>query len=419
VLYHRPALLTFVALTACVLGCDPPAGKNPGGTTATHDQAARSAAPDLAAPSPVKNEPETPTADTGAGAVKTPALYVRSSRCGECHENMRTDWHGSAHSRASHSPAYRKSLAAAPPAVRSQCVACHLPSFAAGQPDDEDGRPSEGVSCDGCHTLSAVQVQKTAAVMTFDPSSGKKYGPILGASGHYFHDMAYSPLHTRSEICAGCHHLTAWKGAAGPTAIPVVNDYADWQRLGSKKACQDCHMPSRGNEPVARGSKPRPNVPSHTFPGEVALGKSIRFELAPHGKPGEVAVEIQHSAGHMLPSGFVDRRLIVRAEWHGDSGAKLGSEDRVYGILLENDAGQPAPFFTATRIKQDHRMAPGKRYIEAFPVPNPTSGPAPAKLTLSLLAAPTAPELSAVYGEPELAVIKTISVNLPLRSGGK
>ena len=230
--------------------------------------------------------------------------------------------------------------------------------------------------------------------------------------------MAYSLLHTKSEFCAGCHHLTAFKATDSSPPIPVVTDYADWQRLGIKKSCQDCHMPSRGSEPVARGSKARPNVPSHAFPGAVALGKTLKFELATHNKPGEIAVEIQHSAGHMLPSGYVDRRLIVRAEWMGADGSKLGAEDRLYGIMLTDDAGQAVPFFKATRIKQDHRMAPGKLYVESFRIP-PVPPATPVKLTLSLLAAPTAPDLSAAYGEPELTVLRSTSANVPLRSGGK
>lgn len=350
---------------------------------------------------------------------KAPSLFVRSTRCAECHEAIRTEWIGSAHAKASHSAAYRKSFTAAPAELQTLCNSCHLPSLAAGQATDEPGRPSEGVSCDGCHTISAVQMQKSAAAMTFDPSSGKKYGPIPGASGHYFHDMAYSPLHQRSEFCAGCHHLTAFKVAGSERPIPVVTDFSDWQRIGCKKACQDCHMPSRGTVPVARGSQPRPNVPSHTFPGAALLAKQVKFELLSRIKPGELAVEISHGAGHMLPSGFVDRRLIVRAEWLGADGSKLGTEDRVYGIMLSDDAGQPAPFFRATRIKQDRRMAPGKSYVESFRIPPASAGPAPVKLMLSLLAAPTAPELSAVYGEPELTVLRSTSANLPLRSGGK
>lgn len=431
---HRPALLVSVAAAALLLGCDDPAPPPPSGKAAVQDQSqsGRAAATGPITPiAPADRSPPAAAPDSGAvvaapppavSPVKVPSLFVRSGRCAECHETMRGEWASSAHARASHSAAYRKSLAAAPAELVGQCQSCHLPSLAAGQPSEEPGRPSEGVSCDGCHTISAVQVQKTAAAMTFDPSSGKKYGPIPGASGHYFHDMAFSQLHQRSEFCAGCHHLTTLKVAGSERQIPVVTDFSDWQRSGCKKSCQDCHMPSRGSAAVARGSQPRPNVPSHAFPGAAALGKLVKFELAARNKPGEIAVEISHSAGHMLPSGFVDRRLLVRAEWLGEGGSKLGTEDRVYGIMLSDDAGQPVPFYAATRIKQDRRMAPGKSYIESFRIPPATPGsPAagPVKLTLSLIAAPTAPDLSAVYGEPELTVLRSTSANVPLRAGGK
>lgn len=433
---HRLVLVLSVAVAALWPGCDDPAPQSPSGPAA-RDQSGRAGAqePSRAPGPPAQSSPE-PSADSGAApaqakvsapaAPKAPALFVRSGRCAECHEAIRSEWAGSAHARASHSPAYLKAIAMAPAELQTLCTTCHLPSFAAGQPSDESGRSSEGVSCDGCHTTSAVQVHKTAAAMTFDPTSGKKYGPIPGASGHYFHDMAYSPLHLRSEFCAGCHHLTSLKVAGSERQIPVLTDFSDWQRLGCKKSCQDCHMPSRGTVAVARGSQPRPNVPSHAFPGAAALGKLVKFELLPRTRPGEIAVEISHGAGHMLPSGFVDRRLIVRAEWLSADGGKLASEDRVYGIMLSDDAGQPAPFFRATRVKQDRRMAPGKPYVETFRIPppagspsGPAGGPAPVKLMLSLLAAPTAPELSAVYGEPELTVLRSTSANLPLRSGGK
>jgi hypothetical protein len=353
-----------------------------------------------------------------------PSLFVRSSRCGECHEKIHLDWSQSAHASASRSPAYHKGVLAAGEALQGFCQSCHLPSLAYGQTDEVPGRPSEGVACDGCHTISSVAIAKTQAVIKFDPGSGKKYGPILGATGHYFHDMAYSALHTKSEVCAGCHYLPTVKLGDKVLNIPVVSDYNDWKLYGKGQSCQDCHMPSRGTEPVAKGAKARPNVPGHLFAGATTLGKQIHFEISQKGKPGTVAVEIQHSAGHALPSGFVDRRLIVRAEFFGQNGAKLASIDHSYGIKLVNAAGQPAPFFQAARIAEDHRMVPGRPYLESFPIPNapvgadPTAG-GPVRVTLSLLAAATAPELSQVYGEPELTVLRSTSLTLPVHPGGR
>lgn len=444
-------LLAVVACAAGIAACNDPNssgnGLPPRDLSAPAAPTAPVTVPDAAQAADAAQAGAAPVGD-----VQTPpaghahALFVRSSRCGECHEKMRLDWVDSGHAKASRSKAYRRSLAAAGDAMRGLCQTCHLPSVAYGQPDEEPNRPSEGVSCDGCHTLSAVQVGKTRAAMTFDPASGKKYGPILGASGHYFHDMAYSVLHTKSEFCAGCHHMTTFAATPGgkEVAIPVASTYADWLRFGKKKPCQDCHMPSRGTEPVARGSKPRPNVPQHLFPGATVLGKNMKFEVSKTAKPGEVAVELSHNAGHMVPSSYVDRRLLVRAEFFAASGARVAVEDHAYGIFLVDDSGQPAPFWRATRIKEDKRLEPGKVYVDSFHVPTVGPAPAPApgapaapatapgkppaaqpvsepvvRVAFSLIVAPTAPELGGVYGEPELAVIKSTTYSLPAHVGGR
>lgn len=419
------ALCSIVAGAASLLQCDDPQpdfGHPP------------SRPPDLAAPAPRLDMSERVDGATALAPPVPPSaatkatLFVRSSRCGECHEKFRIEWSGSSHARANRTPAYRKVVDSASPALRQLCQSCHLPSHSFGQPDEEPNRPSEGVSCDGCHTIKQVQVTPTQATVSFDPSSGSKYGPIVGASGHYFHDMAYSVLHTKSELCASCHHRMEFQLGAEKRAIPVVLSYADWQKFGKGKQCQDCHMPSRGTEEVARGSKPRPNVPSHAFGGALALGKLIRLELSANARPGEISVEIQHNAGHALPSGYVDRRLLLRVEFFAASGAKLATEERSYGMVLADAAGQPAPFFQAVSIKEDRRLVPGRVHTESFKLPGasgqsgvPTPGPAlvpAAKVTLSLVAAGTAPELRATYGEPALVVIKTSSYPLPFRFGG-
>lgn len=431
------ALWSVVAGAALLLGCDDP--KPDFGSPPPRP-------PDLSAPAPLPDlsvrvdaalaSASSPSPSPTPAAPGKVGLFVRSSRCGECHEKFRNEWTGSAHSRANRTPAYRKVLDTATPALRQLCQSCHLPSVAYGQPDDEPNRPSEGVSCDGCHTIKQVTVTPAAAAIQFDPASGSKYGPIVGASGHYFHDMAYSVLHTKSELCAGCHHRMEFQLGAEKHAIPVVLSYSDWQKFGKGKQCQDCHMPSRGTEEVARGSKPRPNVPSHAFGGALAWGKLIRLELATVAKPGEISVEIQHNAGHSLPSGYVDRRMLLRVEFFAANGAKIATEERSYGMKLVDAAGQPAPFFQAVRIAEDHRLVPGRVHVETFKLPTaaapsappppsapPATAPAPAaavpaKVTLSLVAAGTAPELRAVYGEPALVVIKTTSHPLPVRIGG-
>lgn len=362
------------------------------------------------APDPIVSAPGAAPAPAVKGPTARPSkLFVRSRRCGECHERMLSEWQGSAHARATHSTAFRRAMALLPEADQGLCWSCHLPGKGFGQAGDEPDRPSDGVSCDACHTLSAVRVEDKAAIMTFTPGTGRKYGPIPGASGHYFHDMAYSELHTRSEHCAGCHHLLGFSLGGQAHDVPVVTDYAGWRRHGRERPCQECHMPARGTAPVARGSRPRPAVPAHTFLGPLALARQLRLEVSEDREAGVLVAEMAHSAGHLVPAGFADRRLLLRVSFYGAGGTLLHTEDRAYGIFLLDGAGRPAPFFQATQLKEDRRMAPGRTYTESFRIPEgpDSKGRRPLRAVVSLLAAATAPELAAVYGEPELTMLKS------------
>jgi hypothetical protein len=148
-------------------------------------------------------------------------------------------------------------------------------------------------------------------------------------------------------------------------------------------------------------------VPSHACPGAAALGKQLRLDVSVDRHDGMLTVEMAHSAGHPLPSGYVDRRLIVRATYYDPAGAVLSFEDRAFGIFLAGKDGRPAPFFRAVRVTEDRRLLPGRTYALTFKIPEAGKGPAPGRVIVSLLAARTAPELSAVYGEPDLLVLKT------------
>lgn len=407
-------------LLAALVSCDDPAPV----VIVRAEDLARPVVADLTAPAvavgqPVQAPTPTPTmtgADPIPAGLPKAALFVRSSRCGECHEKFRTEWAQTSHASANRSPAFRQAMGLVSASTKAFCQSCHLPSLSAGQPDEEPNRPSEGVACDGCHTLSQVTLLPGRAEMKFDPGSGKKYGPIVGASGHYFHDMAYSELHAKSELCAGCHHLQEITIDGQKRQIPVLSDYLEWQKFGKGKSCQDCHMPSRGTEPVARGSQPRMNVPSHGFPGAAVLGKQVRMEVSVRGKPAELHVDLSHNAGHAIPAGFVDRRLLLRIDFQGADGRVLATEERWFGTKLVDAAGLPVPFFRAQRVAESRRIFPGKAHTEILPVPAAAS--AATKAVCSLVSAQTAPELTSVYGEPRTTVLKSVTIPLPVHAGG-
>lgn len=401
---NGPRSLFITAMTLWALGCSDPltSGAPP---RERPKQAESSATEDRPRRDGGEDEPE-----------ERPAArrrrFLRSARCGECHEQMRRDWLGSAHARATHSRAYQRAVAALDEAGRAPCLPCHLPGLPFGQEQDHEGRPSEGVSCDGCHTLAEVQIDAVSATARHDVVSGRKYGPLVGPASNYFHGMAQSELHTRSDVCAPCHHRLRFTIGGEARKIPVVTDYSGWKAQGRGKPCQACHMPSRGSEPVARGGKARPDVPSHALPGAAALGARLRLEVSLDPRAAQLTVELAHGAGHMLPSGHADRRLILRAAFLDRGGAEVAAAERSYGIFLVDEAGAPAPFYQAHAVKEDRRLPPERPDRQVFPLPPAPPERALARAVISVLAAPTAPELARFYGEPELTVLKSATVAL-------
>lgn len=169
-------------------------------------------------------------------------------------------------------------------------------------------------------------------------------------------------------------------------------------------------MPSRGTMPVARGSQPRPAVPTHRFPGMEAAARHFKIDVAVDRREEQVQVDVAHRAGHPLPGGHPDQRLLLRVALHGDDGKVLAQEERAFGLLLVDGAGQPAPFFRAARVAEDRRLLPGKARRESFSFPRAVA--AAARVQVTLHAAATAPELAAVYGPPQTTLVKAQSQTL-------
>ena len=87
-------------------------------------------------------------------AAKEPLVLVPAARCGECHGNMEREWRSSAHAQSDASPIYRAMRAAS---GGKHCDRCHAPlrALAVGDPV-----AAEGVTCDVCHTIASVQVDR-------------------------------------------------------------------------------------------------------------------------------------------------------------------------------------------------------------------------------------------------------------------
>ena len=126
------------------------------------------------------------------------------------------------------------------------CNGCHAPlAFLAGDltppPPAAGSRANESVSCDLCHTISAIQmVDQTPFNFSYVPSPGRtKYGSKPGLVSPH-HVTKNLDIYAQAEFCGSCHN------EKNPFGIWVKSTQIEWLEGPYSKQnvpCHQCHMP--------------------------------------------------------------------------------------------------------------------------------------------------------------------------------
>jgi len=252
---------------------------------------------------------------------------------------------------------------------RDDCDRCHAPLRAVMAEDSPV--PAEGVTCDVCHTLSAVTPDPGGTSLEFGLSSVVRYGPLCDVKDHYFHRMGCSPLHSESTLCGGCHWWTSHTPGSEP--LELLSTYADWRDgpyAAAGQTCQGCHMHAAPGE-VAVGWGSRPSASDHSMFGEDdqlrrrAVGLDLQVEV--DGRQLGLDLELTNEgAGHAVPTGLPGHRLVTRVTTLGPAGEPLDQQERIYGRVLVDGAGRQVPFYAAVREQSDTRLSAQEVRRERF-----------------------------------------------------
>jgi len=350
--------------------------------------------------------------DAGGGGQ---LLAFPAIRCAECHNKMHDEWSTSAHARAATSPAYLKMREGAG-ADGAGCDDCHAPLAKRLHPGDL--ALAEGVTCEACHSIKAVTVRRTGA--GYELSLGRvKYGPLCDAKDHYFHRMGCSKLHAEATICAGCHLY--YRPLPGGGELPVFTEYDEWHE-GPYQAreCQSCHMAGARAE-VAVGAGVRNGVAHHGWLGKQrdlrarALTASALVTAVPDpANKGKLRIEVSVQnvgAGHAVPSGLPERRIVVRATALAAGGAKQAAAEQAFGRILVDAAGKPAPFYAAVRVAADDRIPPKQSRKARLELEAPKAG----ELRLEVIWRPLAEEIRTPLEIPAADDVPLLHATVALR----
>jgi hypothetical protein len=332
---------------------------------------------------------------------------ARPNNCANCHGAIYREWQQSAHARSATNPKFLSLYAgtdgAAPmqktwnaraeyPGGAAVCATCHVPTLRSPTLDydirEATGVAKSGIHCDYCHKIAETPTDKFGTRFGRDglhllrPANGDllSFGPLDDAvrKGESF---GYSPLYKESRYCASCHEGTVF-------GVHAYGTYSEWLESPAKqqgKQCQDCHMTPTGKmtniAPGKGGIERDPKtLASHHTPGGLlhmlrqSLKLNVRASAGPGGRQVEVAITAQR-VGHRVPTGFVDRQLILLVEAFDEKGHRVELLDgprlpasagkwkdwpgALYAKQLFGDNGRsPVPFWMHVTKTEDTRLFP-------------------------------------------------------------
>jgi len=204
--------------------------------------------------------------------------------------------------------------------VKAGCNGCHAPlAYLAGQVPpprpSENSRANEAVSCDLCHSITGFAGDVPHNFNWISNPGKVKQGPRPGRVSPH-HETVENAFLRSAEYCGTCHNERS------PFDTWVKATQIEWKEGPHGRAgivCQDCHMPPAAGK-SARMGEDLPDVRQHLFHGAHDPGKLagvVEVRVHPEvreAEPGErvrvVAVVVNAKAGHKVPTGSVEDRLL-------------------------------------------------------------------------------------------------------------
>jgi hypothetical protein len=296
--------------------------------------------------------------------------------CSSCHGEIARQWQGSSMAKSATNPVFRAFLADAQSAlgdsVTLRCLSCHAPMAAVtGDVKIEGDLAQEGVTCNFCHSVSAVEVSPAPGSYTWDAGNpGLMRGPYNDSDAGSNHGSVMSPLHTTGDFCASCH----WYGNG---KLVFEGTHPEWKASAAGKAgtqCQDCHMPPSPGKPSILSKAPRDKVWHHVFQGAHTAGLlDGAASLEGTVEKGRLKLVVTNvSGGHSLPGGGASMRSItLDVVYRNAAGAEVSRVPvQVYDTEFADASGKsPVPKWLARKVARSNELIEGEGRVEWVDIP--------------------------------------------------
>lgn len=299
-------------------------------------------------------------------AVQGQGEFQISYSCANCHKDRYDEWSRSMHALAVSDPIFEAEYIRAIQSdqkYRGYCLTCHSPTTRITNDFNLSKSISvEGITCSFCHTITDIN----GSSYTFNQSNPMQ-GPYKD-SNTYAHQSTYSELHTKSELCSGCHDFSI-------NGIPISQTYTEWKQgpyATEGKQCQDCHMETKSGIAAKNGTV-RDKVYQHFWYGGhtgqfLQNAFHIESEVQRTGNRFKVVLNItNNNVGHMIPSGLPSRKIVLDFNASNEKGQVIFSGQKVYAkTLIDQYGNEVSDFWKAASISKDNRFKPRESRIETF-----------------------------------------------------
>jgi len=322
--------------------------------------------------------------------------YTSARVCAECHRDIYNSWKGSLHAFSLTDPifdtAYMLAVRDVGDEARVICLRCHAPmTMFNGDYALEQGMTREGVTCDFCHTVTAVHLDGRAK--PFDAAPGIVKRGTIEVTNSPAHEVAYSELHGTAEFCGGCHNFVSPAGAA------VMTTYDEWLAgpyAAQGMPCQGCHMALSSGRVADDPSSSASQFNLHRLirdTDQLRDALSVEIVQATHSADViDVQVAVENvGSGHMMPTGMPTREVVLLVT--AQAGSRTQTDERRYGKVFADSSGavletDVAILLHGASVLNDTRIAPGERRFERFRLRGFTDSPVTLRAVVSYEYAP-------------------------------
>lgn len=300
-------------------------------------------------------------------------------------------------------------------------------------PLDLKGHAAEGISCEFCHKIGQVALNRETglpypdlpgilSLRLFRPNEGHDliFGPVDDIARADIPEArdVYLPLQEESAFCAGCHYGILGGVVVGNMDVKggvlVYSSFSEWRESPYSDAetgqtCQDCHMragdfnyfayPSQGG--VIRN----PNqIHNHQMLSEELLQNAVTLTATAVISEGQLWVKVDvtnDKTGHHVPTDSPLRHVMLVVEAEDGNGRMLplqsgsalptwagnyaGQPGRAYAKILEDEWTGESPtgaIWRPVKIVEDTRLAALTSDVSRYLFDAPDDGSATVKVRL-------------------------------------